>query len=209
MHLILDVEICEAVALELRAMGFCLHPFRDMAQSLVEREEWNRFYPDKTLLVFVGNGGNKVRNCLPCEWMSCWLWKADAFAKRFWEPGGYPDAIANRFARGVYVGISDVVLVDDVVTSGITARRVREANALWVPNACWHVATLIAQKSASLRGYRSSFSVTQIGTTKHKVPVNSLSALIIDSEMATIYAERNLDRKAPTFLEIIDRLKCQ
>ena len=204
----MDVEICEAVASEFRAMGFQLHSFRKLAQTLTKQEEWGKFCPNKTLMVFVGNGGNKVKNCLSCAWMSHWLWRADAFAKRFWEPGGYPYAIAHRFARGVYVGISDVVLVDDTVTSGVTARRVREVNAPWVPNAHWHLATLIAQESASLRGYHSSFSVTQIGTTKHKVPLNSLSALIIDSEMAAIYAERNLGRKAPTFLEIIGQLRC-
>ena len=203
----MDVEICEAVASELRVVGFQLHSFRNLAQALTKQEEWGKFCSNKTLMVFVGNGGNKVKNYLPCTWMSHWLWRADAFAKRFWEPGGYPYAIAHRFARGVYVGISDVVLVDDTVTSGVTARRVRKVNAPWVPNARWHLATLIAQESASLRGYHSSFSVTQIGTTTSKAPVNSLSTFIMDSEMATIYAERNLGRKAPTFLEIIDRLK--
>ncbi len=208
MQIIVDVEISDTARAEFSTLGLCLHYLSDITQVFVARKEWDNFHPDTTLLVFVGNGGSKVKNLLPRAWTSRWLWKADAFAKRFWEPGMHPYAIAHRFARGVYVGISDVVLIDDVVSSGVTARRVQAVNVPWVPNAHWHLATLIAQRSASLRGYRSSFSVIDVGTMQHKVPINSLSALIADSCMAKVYAERNLSEKAQVFLRLLESVEC-
>lgn len=206
-YLIMDIDVSDETQAKLVALGFCLLSNQALAQKLLGWRGWQTFDRSRTLLVFVGNGGGKVKELLPDEWRSQWLWKTNAFAKRFWQPGAHPYAIAHCFARGVYIGITDVVVIDDVVSSGITAKRVKEVNVSWVPAAKWHLAVLIAQRAASTRGYASTFVVAEVGTPQSKVPLNSLSTLIAEPEIAQVYAERNCGGRTKEFLDLISKLR--
>lgn len=206
-YLILDVQLHSEAQTVLEDMGFGLLSTKEMSQALPMWSGWKEFSPNNTLLVFVGNGGSKVRDEMPAGWLGQWPWKVNAFAKRFWQPGESPFCIAHSFATGVYIGITDVVVIDDVVSSGVTAKRVRDINLPWIPNSRWNLVTLVAQRAAITRHYVSRYSVAEVGSEQRKVPLNSISTLIADPSMARQYAERNCGERAEDFLRFLSGVR--
>lgn len=206
-YLILDIPLESAEKVAFEKLGFHLLDSQDLAGQLVFSSFWAKFQPTKTLVVFVGNGGKKVKDFLCDEWLAQWPWKANAFAKRFWQPGRDPYSIAHRFANGVYVGMTDVVIVDDVVSSGATVRKVKEVNSPWLPNTRWHFATLIAQRAAVTKGYVEHEAMAEVGTSQRKAPLNSISTFLDEPHIAEIYAQRNCGQLADEFLQLISQIR--
>ncbi len=181
---------------ELKALGLCVLMSGELTRNLLYWDGWRNFDREKTLLVFPGNGASIVKDylaeCCP-SWLSQWLWKASVPAKRLWTPGNYPVAVAGRINPGVLVGIKDVVIIDDVISSGETCRKILELNQAFIPGARWHAAAWVLQRSAKLKGFCGLFSPVEVGTDKSKAPVNSLSTLLECSDIAQSYAVRNFD----------------
>jgi len=167
---------------------------------------WQEFNPDRTLLVFPGNGSGVVREYLPEPWLNRWRW-VTVPAKRIWVPGENPQVVVNRiFPRQFVLGVKDIVLVDDVVSSGQTARAIKKMNEPWLPGARWHVVAWMTQRAATLKGFSSSYFPLEVGTIKTKVPINSLSTLVTNEQIAKNYAQRNYPQPEE-FLSALKKLR--
>jgi len=176
---------------QLREFGeiVCGH---QMTHEIQKWNEWNNFNPSTTLLVFPGNGASIVRKFMDADWLVRWQ-TASATAMRKWNPGNAPMAIAGRvFPDRFVLGVKDVIVVDDVVSSGETARKLQMVNMPWIPAARWHAVVWVKQRAANLRGFHSHYAAVEIGEPGRKEPVNSLSTLIENEEIAKSYAKRNL-----------------
>lgn len=163
--------------------------------------------PPATLVVFPGNGGQKVRYA--AAFANRFL-VTDVFAKRIWEPGKEPFAIAGEILPGrILLPEVEVILVlDDVISSGKTMTRIWERNAWKFPRARWICGSWIRQQRSSVRGYQAVVSaVIASRGDGRRIPINSLSALIDDAAMAEAYAHRNfLD--PTTLLELLEVIRC-
>ena len=168
---------------------------------------WRCFNPATTRIVFPGNGANEVRRRLDEMWLSQWHIDTVA-ATRFWWPGITPSAIVGELLPiGAFdLETTDVVIVDDVVSSGSTVSKIRERNAIWMPNARWHVIAWIRQCACRLRGFESSFFGAEVGEKTYRVPINSLSTFLNNAEVAESYARRNFPNPA-AFLAVLEVLR--
>lgn len=179
---------------------------RRMTREVEEWNEWKNFNPTTTLLIFPGNGANIVRGFMDTNWLLNWR-TASATAKRIWIPGEPPQAIAGRiFPDRFILGVKDIVVIDDVVSSGETARKLRRVNTPWIPAARWHIVCWVAQKAASLRGFASSFATFKVGDSNHKDSINSISTLLKERDIAENYARRNFPQPE-TFLALLNELR--
>lgn len=179
---------------------------QQMTREIERWSGWKNFNSATTLLVFPGNGANIVRGFMSAEWLLGWR-TTSATAKRIWIPGESPQAIAGRiFPNKFVLGLKDIVVIDDVVSSGETARKLRQVNAPWIPATQWHIVCWVAQKAASLRGFSSHHATIEVGDSNHKAPINSISTLLKEVDIAENYARRNFPQPE-TFLALLDELR--
>lgn len=179
---------------------------RQMTQEIEKWNEWKNFSPATTLIVFPGNGANIVRGFINAKWLRTWR-TASATAKRTWIPGEPPHAIAGRlFPDRFVLGVKDIIIIDDVVSSGETAKKLRIVNAPWIPAARWHAVMWVMQRAASLRGFDSHYAAIEVGEPNRKDPVNSLSTLVENVEIAESYARRNFPNPE-AFLALLNELR--
>ncbi|MBI5022602.1 MAG: phosphoribosyltransferase [Candidatus Magasanikbacteria bacterium] len=177
-----------------------------MTREIERWSEWENLNSATTLLVFPGNGANIVRGFMDADWLFHWR-TASATAKRLWIPGEPPQAIAGRiFPDRFVLGVKDIVIIDDVVSSGDTVKKLRTMNMPWIPAARWHVVTWAMQKAANLRGIHSYFAAVEVGESDRKDPINSLSTLIKNVEIAESYARRNFPNPE-AFLALLNELR--
>lgn len=179
----------------------------ELTERIREWNGWKHFNSAITQIVFPGNGANEVRCRLGEKWLS--QWKIDSVAAtRFWWPGVTPSAVVGQLMPlGAFdFETTDVVIVDDVVSSGATISKIRDRNAIWMPNARWHVAAWIKQHACRLRGFESSFFGAEVGEKNHRVPINSLSTLLENRDVAESYARRNFLNHA-AFLAVLEELR--
>lgn len=163
----------------------------EMTVQLVTSPLWEKFDPAKTILIFPGGGAEIVRRYVSNDWLNKWQWTTVP-AKRFWQPGTAPWAIAGRIAPDRFLlGFKNIVIIDDVISSGETARMVRRVNEPWIPGATWHAFTWIAERVANLPGFGVKYAAVEVGERNRKVPINSLSTLTSCPEIARSYAQRN------------------
>lgn len=188
--LIADISISHDMASEFQNLGFVVLDVQEMTERFLRWNGWAKFDRKSTLLIFPGNGANIIKKYLPEKWVAQWKW-IGLFAKRFWEPGCDPIVIVD-FVDRMILGANNVIVVDDVVSSGATARKVRKINDPWIPGVRWHAATWVIQRAARLKGFDDSFAVEMVGERDRKVSVNSLSTLILDNEIAESFASRKL-----------------
>lgn len=179
---------------------------RQMTREIERWSGWKNLNPATTLLVFPGNGANIVRGFMDPEWLLRWR-TASATAKRIWIPGEPPQAIAGRiFPDKFMLGVKDTVIIDDVISSGETARKLRAVNMPWIPATRWHAVTWVMQRAASLRGFNSHYAAAEVGKVDSKDPLNSLSTLIENVEIAESYARRNFPNPE-AFLALLNELR--
>ena len=101
-----------------------------------------------------------------------------------------------------------VVVVDDVISSGLTMQKVRENNAWKFTRAKWLGVSWVAQipqmrAKSGVNGYERVATACVVGKTNGaRVPINSISTLRQDREIATSYAERHF-RRPDVFLHLI------
>lgn len=161
----------------------------------------------KTLLVFPGNGSNYPRKLSRiCQESN----GASVFAKRFWQPGTDPIVTAGVILPDIFLvmNVETVVVVDDVISSGLTMQKVRENNAWRFTRTKWIGVSWIARipqmrAKSGVNGYEQVATACVVGKTNGtRVPVNSISTLRQNREIAASYAERNF-QKPNIFLHLI------
>lgn len=163
----------------------------------------------KALLVFPGNGSNYPRKLSRiCQESS----SASVCAKRLWQPGTDPIVMAGAILPDIFLitNVETVVVVDDVISSGLTMQKVRENNAWKFTRAKWLGVSWVAQipqmrAKSGVNGYEQVATACVVGKTNGaRVPVNSISTLRQDREIATSYAERHF-RRPDVFLHLINQ----
>ena len=174
---------------ELEAMGCKLHKPEEMT-PLLQKQMEEGFDPAQTLIVLPGNGAQIVQSYCDPSWLNLWPHRALVKAKRYWEPGQKPEVIVERIVpQDIARGINDIVVMDDVISSGTTCHRLYEKNQTWVAQARWSAIVWIKQRTSdALRGYHTIYAVREVGTQKTKAPINSLSTLLSDANIAQGFA---------------------
>lgn len=206
-YLINDTLVDDRLMTRCRHFGLEVVSASSLSKELTTHFKWSQFQQSRTLFVFPGNGGSTIRSHLPAQWLSEWQWTS-VFAKRYWTPGQAPEVEVGRVGKDQFrLDLYDIVVVDDVVSSGETSRLLKERNEPWMPRARWHVATWMMQKAANLPGFSSVLAILIVGERNRKVPVNSLSTFLSVPEIAENYARRNLNGQTTAFLEFIQELR--
>jgi len=182
-----------------------------MTESLLNWQEWKEYDPYSTIIILPGNGASIVKkyiNKTRVSWLNQWPWVFSPQAKRIWIPGENPQVFVSRInSSQMLIGFKNVVVLDDVISSGATIRNLRQINEPWIPGTNWQAITWIKQESASTKGFSKTFAIKTVGTRERKVPINSLSTLIDCREIAKSYAQRNFGNKAELFLKILEGLR--
>jgi hypothetical protein len=213
--LILDVLDCPGMRLEFESFGHVLVDASEFTKNITGAEKWNSFDRSNTLLVFPGNGASILRSYLPGEWLLQWHC-VGVGAKRYWRPGEDPHIVVHRiFPERMILGIQDVVILDDVISSGQTCRKLRRVNMPWIPSAKWHAVTWVRQRGgAKLSEFTSLHSALEVGvagpnhTDGVMASIQSLSTLIRNEKIALSYARRNLSElEGEKFLDVLQRLR--
>ena len=191
----------------LRDFGLCVLRSEEMTRSLeCLWPGWNTFSPDTTLFVIPGNGARDVERGLETRLRG---WPTVRIqAQRQWVPGEAPRALVNRiYPPGFLLGFRDVVIVDDVIASGVTTQAVKRMNEPWIPGVKWHLLSWVMQRSANTAGFSSAFAAFGVGEKNgRKPPINSLSTLLDQPSIARNYAVRNFPDRAERFLDQLARL---
>lgn len=205
-YLINDIGAKDERLTTFTALGLTVLSAEDLTKLTLTAPIWQELGPKNTLIVFPGNGGNIVYAYLPASWREAW-WHCRVEAKRAWAPGHDPEAMVGRvYERGFLLGVKNIVIFDDVISSGCTARALLCHNSVWIPNARWHAVTWIKQRSADLRHFASRFAACEVGSNK-KAPINSLSTLRDSPAMAERYAGRNFSSRGNLFLAALAELR--
>lgn len=210
-YLIIDidtkVDVKEVLA---EKFGLTILDAQKMTNELLGWQGWNHLEPRTTLIVLPGNGASIVKrhiNNADLSWLKQWLWKFSPHAKRVWIPGKNPQTFVERITSNqMLLGIKNVVIIDDVVSSGLTIQHLRKINTPWIPGAKWIAVTWVMQKSASTKGFSEVKAVEMVGTER-KAPINSLSTLVECRNIAESYTRRNFGKEAEVFLEILKDLR--
>lgn len=210
-YLIADIECGYEIKKILeRNFGLIVLDSYEMTDKMLLWGGWEKLQPWNTLLVLPGNGASIVERYIELLnpfFLWKWPWKAYPKAKRIWVQGENPQAFVGRISTGVMVGIKNVVVIDDVVSSGETCRKIRQGDEIFVPGAEWHAICWVTQKSAAMKGFLSIHAIKSVGTKERKVPINSLSTLVECREIARSYAHRNFGERAEYFLSILETLR--
>jgi hypothetical protein len=208
--LIIDIVVKAGVKEMLaEKFGLTILDAQTMTNDLLLWQGWGRFEPWSTLIVMPGNGASIIKKYINNEkpfWLSQWPWKASPHAKRVWTPGEKPQAFVGRINPGVFVGIKTVVVIDDVISSGVTVRKIKKKNESFIPTAEWQAVTWVMQEAATTRGFSDIFASKMVGSKERKVPINSLSTLVEYREIAESYAWRNFGEQSKAFLKILESL---
>ena len=159
----------------------------EILKGIVEKE------PD-TLLVFPGKGSNYPRRLSRvCKEFPT---TTGVYAKRFWMPGTDPVVITETICPDIFMitTVKTVVVIDDVISSGLTMCKLHQQNALRFPAAKWVGVAWMAQitqvrAKSGVKGYDYVSVTCVVGKTNQgRTPVNSLSTLRHDSTIAESYA---------------------
>ena len=161
-----------------------------------------------TLLVFPGNGSNYPRQLSRvCQEFPN---TTGVYAKRSWVPGTDPVVMAGIICPNIFIitRVKTVVVVDDVISSGLTMQKLHRNNAWRFPAAKWVGIAWMAQvpqmkAKSGIKGYEYVATACVVSkTSRGKVPINSISTLRNDLEIAESYAQRHF--KDPcVFLHLI------
>ncbi len=125
--------------------------------------------------------------------------KINGFRDPYWVVGEIPTP------RFLMPQIQEVILLDDVISSGTTVRKLRERNAWKFPNATWRAVACVGRAEASPKMPWEVLHLVESPGGK-KVPINSLSTLLRDRGIAENYAQRNFS--APEhFLQVLSEIR--
>lgn len=124
-------------------------------------------------------------------------WRRDPY----WIAGEIPTV------RFIEPSVTDVILIDDVIGSGNTMRKLRERNAWKFPRAAWQAIAWVGRAEAKPRmSWEVMYRVES--PDGKRVPINSISTLLKEPALARDYAQRNL-RDSDRFLAILDEINSE
>src|SRR3989344_1418187 len=152
---------------------------------------------ENILFVFPGNGSNYPRRLsrICREYREV----TSVIAKRICEPGADPVVTVDVILPKMFLamGVKTVVVVDDVISSGLTMHKLYQRNAWRFPQAKWLGMAWVAQipqakAKSGVNGYSSVYASCLVGKTNgQRAPVNSISTLRKDPEIASSYANKH------------------
>lgn len=206
--IIIDLAIDKERLLVLEALEDMTLVFPEiLSETLRQMLEPELDGSDPELLVFPGNGGCKVRQL--CSRFESFR-QTTVPAKRVWNPGSDPTALVGGLNdRRLLIFEKKVVVVDDVISSGATLRLVHERNSWRTPRASWIAASWLSQsprKGYPLDRYERIYTALLVeNPLGQRVPINSLSTLVENEEIAADYARRSGYGQA--LLELVGSLR--
>lgn len=203
--IIIDVPIKDGERRRIKEFGVRVFDAFAETEKILQWPGWQTLDPESTLLVFPGDSAARHRIMLPEKWLARWQW-IDVQAQRSRNPDHEPEhtwAVSRFVEEKMNCVVRDVVIVDDVISSGTTCCRLRELNSPWLPNAHWHAVAWLKQRSAHLTGFKTGFAARYIGTESFTTPSNSFSTLLADGALAKNYAERKFGHRAPELLALL------
>ncbi len=145
---------------------------------------------ESTLFLYPGESAQRVKSLgfnghLPSQ---------EVFAKRIWYPESEPVVLVHSLGWGIHPGIKNVVVIDDVISSGTTIALVRERNSWKFPRATWYAAAPVTRKE-KIPNFKKIFSCKVVRDINgKKVPINSLSTLIDNPAVRQSYFARNFEK---------------
>ena len=207
-HIIIDVATKDDRSLRERLsceFGLIVHLGEDLTSDMLRifNQAFGDLGRNTTILIFPGNGANIVKRYLPVNWLFQWK-NVSILAKRVWQPGEDPRVFVGRVADQMILGIKQVIIIDDVVSSGKTIRNIRLLNDPWIPGTNWNAVAWLIQDKNSSRGFGNIFGL-RVGEKDRLVPINSLSTLMENKKILRSYAERNFSRPKD-FISLIEGL---
>ena len=145
---------------------------------------------ESALFIYPGESARRVRSL---GFNGHFPWQ-EVFAKRIWFPGSDPVVLVHSMGWGIRPEIENVVVVDDVISSGATIALVRARNGWKFPRATWYAAVPVTRKE-KISNYKKIFSCLMVRDVGgKKVPINSLSTLIADPAVRQSYFARNFEK---------------
>ena len=162
-----------------------------------------------TLLVFPGNGACFVKDSLPNEIVEKFS-QTSVFAKRGWYDTKNPLVVVGEIMPQhlLMLDVEKILVIDDVISSGSTMRKLYNRNHYKFPRADWFAATWLMQyprtkTPSGIKGFRKIITMILVeGKQGQRVPINSLSTLLQDSEIAENYAVAHF-KKPMAFLKLL------
>lgn len=193
---------------QLRSFG--INPLNTgaLTQTLALWKGWQTLNPETTLVVVPGNGGELITQQLIPKLSEKWISRMiKIHAKRIWTPGSEPKAVVDLIFPGkMILSVKDVILIDNVVASGVTIQTIYEQNKPWIPGAKWHTLTWLAQRSASFSGGIELIAASYCGNKTRREPIASISTLTSDKTVLTSFADRNFPKDKARIVKIFESL---
>ena len=185
------------------------HLFVKIEQTMLENDlaasfNAKSFDPVTTLLVFVGQSSRELKHRLSSKIDLSKFETVYVPAKRRYEPvelSAGRESYSIRVEVGtierknVYLDtdIKNIVVFDDVVSTGSTLKVLCEKNAPLYPNAAWSAFTLVSRLE-KVKGYQAVYSA---GFVKEKfTPINTFSKLVEDEAVREKYLLKHFWRQS-------------
>jgi len=155
------------------------------------------------LFVFPGNGSNYPRKLSQIYTDYSYV---GVKAKRIWQPGTDPVVFVDIIMPEMFLitDVKTIIVVDDVISSGLTLRKLYQKNSWRFTQAKWIGTSWLCQNLQNgIKGYDHLETACIVKKTSlGKVPINSLSTLRNNLEIATSYARRHL-KEPELFLKFL------
>lgn len=167
---------------------------KELVQALHEKFLAKSFEPENTIFIYPGESARRIKTLgFSQEFESFFV-----PAKRIWVPGTDPIVTVGGVATKNFLllRIKDVVVVDDVLSSGATLSLLWERNAWLFPRATWHAYVPVTRKVKLVNYASITYGVFVPPDEKgRKPPINSLSTFLENQEILENYLSRNFNSK--------------
>lgn len=203
--IIVDLDVKKSKTLTLTLKNLPENQFIKLNQdelenNLIESFKNSNFNPKETLIVFVGQSSLMLKQKL--------LKKTDVFnkyqlakasARRVYEDKKLPSGkevynvsvSVGKIESGKYLNlkIKKIVVIDDVISTGMTLKNLHKRNDVRFPIAEWYSFVLISRLQ-KLKNYQSLN--TAIIVKSRFTPINTFSKLIEDIKIQKTYISKNV-----------------
>ncbi len=202
---------------------------KEMTKDLLNWPGWESLDKKETLIIFPGNGAEIVKIFLNSEnsnFLKEWE-NIKVDARREWKPGENPRSFVDTIGdkKEFFLKYKDIIVIDDVISSGSTIQKLYKENEAYFPNAKWRFLSWVSLpetnkteemayetfSSQNLNLYdKNNEEIIQDKNNKKtgkKPPINSISTFLEKKDRAENYARRNLGQNADNFLGKLEKIK--
>jgi len=146
-------------------------------------------YPMPSVTIYVGRSGKTVRDHMGKLVGNEIFAHAQTWDRSSSHPLVTTSAIEWTPFVDTYIG--EVLVVDDVISTGTTLEMLKERNAWRFPNALWYAAAWVTRK-LTLKGYERLDAALHVTHPKgRRIPIISLSSLLGSRELAASWAQKH------------------